>query len=334
MTVLRVTRREFVATLGSAAAWPMVARAQQSTSRMNRIGVLMPFGKDDPQYRARIAAFLDGLRSAGRIDGQNVQIQYCATVGITDEIRRCATDLVGLSPTVIMATGVSTVVPLQQATHDIPIVFAVVPDPVGAGIVESLGRPGGNVTGFSAFEYGLSGKWLELLKELAPSVTQVAVLRNPAISAGIGQYAAIQSIAPSLGVELTPMNVRDAAEIERAISGFALLPNGGLIVTGSALAASHSDLLVKLMAEHKLPAIYYDRSFVVGGGLASYGADVLEEYRLAAGYVDRVLRGETPADLPVQAPTKYQTVLNLKAAKALGLTFPTSLLARADEVIE
>jgi putative tryptophan/tyrosine transport system substrate-binding protein len=324
-------RREFIAGTACAAVWPIMAAAQHSA--LPRIGVLMPFGADDAQYKARIGAFLDGLRKAGRIEGQNVRIEYCAT-GLPDEIRRCATDLVALSPTVIMATGVSTVVPLQQATRDIPIVFAVVPDPVGAGIVDSLGHPGGNVTGFSTFEYGLSGKWLELLKEIAPNVTRVAVLRNPIISAGIGQYAAIQSVAPSLGVELTPMNVRDAAEIERAISGFAPLPNGGLIVTGSALAGSHLDLLVKLMAQHKLPAIYYERSFVAGGGLASYGADILEEYRLAAGYVDRVLRGEKPADLPVQAATKYQTAVNLKTAKALGLSIPTSLLARADEVIE
>jgi len=334
MSIWQMQRRELIAGLGSAAAWTLVARAQQSASRMQLMGVLMPFGKDDPQYTARIGAFLDGLRKAGRIEGQNVRIEYCASAGIPDEIRRCATDLVALSPAVIMATGVSTVVPLQQATHDIPIVFAVVPDPVGAGIVDSLGRPGGNVTGFSAFEYGLSGKWLEMLKEIAPNVTRVAVLRNPAISAGIGQFAAIQAVAPSLGVELTPMNVRDAIETERAISGFARLPNGGLIVTGSALAAAHSDLLIKLPAEYKLPAVYYERLFVVEGGLASYGADVLDEYRLAAGYVDRVLRGEKPADLPVQAPTNYQTVINLKAAKALGLTIPPILLSRADEVIE
>jgi putative ABC transport system substrate-binding protein len=239
-----------------------------------------------------------------------------------------------LGPEVILATGVSTVVPLQQATSTVPIVFAVVPDPVGAGLVDSLSRPGGNVTGFSAFEYGVSGKWLEVLKEVAPLVTRVAVLRNAAISAGIGQFAAIQSAAPSLGVELTPMNVRDASEMERAISAFARTPNSGLIVTGSALVAAHRDLLVALTAEHKLPAVYYDHLFVTAGGLISYGTDVLEQYRLAAGYVDRILKGERPADLPVQAPTKYEMAINLKTAKLLGVTIPPSLLATADEVIE
>ncbi len=294
----------------------------------------MPFTGDDPAYKARIGAFLEGLQKLGRIDGRNVQIEYRASAGNSDEIRKYATELVARAPDVILATGVSTVVPLQQATRDIPIVFAVVPDPVGAGIVDSLARPGGNVTGFSAFEYGLSGKWLELLKEVAPYVTRVAVLRNAAISAGIGQFAAIQTVAPSLGVELTAMNVRDTGEIERAVSAFARTPNGGLIVTGSALVASHVDLLVTLTAEQKLPAVYYDRMFVTAGGLICYGTDVLEQYRLAAGYVDRILNGEKPADLPVQAPTKYETVINLKAAKELNLEIPQPVLARADEVIE
>jgi putative tryptophan/tyrosine transport system substrate-binding protein len=326
-------RRALLALLSGAVAWPFAARAQ-SEARMRRIGVLMPFAMDDPQYKVRIGAFLQGLEKLDRIDGRNVHIEYRASAGNNDQIRQYVTELVALAPDVILATGVSTVVPLQQATRDVPIVFAVVPDPVGAGIVDSLARPGGNVTGFSAFEYGVSGKWLELLKQIAPLVTRVAVLRNAAISAGIGQFAAIQSVAPSLGVELTPMNVRDAAEIEHAVSTFARTPNGGLIVTGSALVASHRDLLVALTAEHKLPAVYYDRFFVSAGGLISYGTDVLEQYRLAAGYVDRILNGEKPADLPVQAPTKYETVINLKTAKALGLEIPQPLLGSADEVIE
>jgi putative tryptophan/tyrosine transport system substrate-binding protein len=294
----------------------------------------MPFAAADPQYQARVGAFLQGLQKLDRIDGRNVRIEYRASAGNPDEIRKYATELVALAPDVILATGVSTVVPLQQATSDVPIVFAVVPDPVGAGLVDSLARPGANVTGFSAFEYGVSGKWLEVLKEIAPLVTRVAVLRNPAISAGIGQFAAIQSVAPSLGVELTPMNVRDATEIERAISAFARTPDSGLIVTGSALVAAHRDLLVALTAEHKLPAVYYDHLFVAAGGLISYGTDVLEQYRLAAGYVDRILKGEKPIDLPVQAPTKYELAVNLKTATVLGITIPPSLLATADEVIE
>ena len=326
-------RREFIALFGSAVSWPRAVRAQ-SAVRTRRIGVLMPFTTGDPQYQARIGAFLQGLEKLGRVDGQNVRIEYRASAGNSDEIRRYAAELVALAPDVILATGVSTVVPLQQATRDVPIVFAVVPDPVGAGLVDSLARPGGNITGFSAFEYGLSGKWLELLKEIAPFVTRAAVLRNAAISAGIGQFAAIQAVAPTLGVELTPMNVRDEAEIERAISAFARTPHGGLIVTGSALVAAHRDLLVTLTMQHELPAVYYDRSFVAAGGLISYGSDVLDEYRLAAGYVDRILNGAKPADLPVQAPTKYETVINLKAAKALGIEIPASVLARADEVIE
>ena len=326
-------RREFIAGLGSAAAWPIAARAQ-SERRVQRIGVLMPFASSDQQYKARVGAFIQALQTLGRIEGRNVQIEYRASAGEPDELRRYATELVGLSPTVILATGVSTVMPLQQATRTIPIVFVVFPDPVGAGIVESLGRPGGNLTGFTTFEYGLSGKWLELLKEIAPVVKRVAVLRNAAVSAGIGQFAAIQSVAPSLGVELTPMNVRDGAEIERAVSAFAGTPERGLIVTGSALAASHLDLLVRLMAEHKLPAIYFDRPFVMAGGLMSYGANGIEQYRMAAGYVDRILGGEKPADLPVQAPTRYETVINLKTARALDLIVPQTLLSRADEVIE
>ena len=314
-------------------AWPFAARAQQP-ERIQRIGVLMPFATSDPQYQARLGAFREGLQKLGRIDGRDVQIEYRASAGNPDEIRKYATELVSLAPNVIVATGVSTVVPLQQATRSVPIVFVVVPDPVGAGIVDNLAQPGGNVTGFMWNEYGLSGKWLELLKEIAPRVTRVGVFRNPAISAGIGQFAAIQSMAPSLGVDLTPLDVRDAAEIERAVSAFARAPNGGLIVTGSALAAAHRDLLIALAAQHKLPAVYYESSFVAHGGLISYGADILEEYRLAAGYVDRILRGEQPADLPVRAPTKYETAINLKTAKALDIEIPPSVLARTNEVIE
>ena len=327
-------RREFIGLIGGAAAWSVAANAQQG-ERLRRIGVLMPFAASDPQYRARTGAFVQGLSQLGWFDGRNMRIEYRASTGNNaDEIRKYATELVTLAPDVILATGVSTVGPLQQATHTIPIVFAVVPDPVGAGIVDSLARPGGNVTGFSTYEYGVSGKWLELLKEIVPRVMRVGVLRNPAISAGIGQFAAIQSVAPALGVELTPMNVRDASEIEHAIVAFAQAPNGGLIVTGSALVAAHRDLLITLTARYKLPAVYLERLFVAAGGLISYGPNVVEQYRLAAGYVDRILKGEKPTDLPVQAPTKYETVINLKTATALGLNVPATVLARADEVIE
>jgi putative ABC transport system substrate-binding protein len=327
-------RREFITLLGGAVAcWPLDSHAQQP-NRLPRIGVLMPFAANNPVYQIRIGAFLQGLEKLGRVDGRNVRIEYRASAGGTEEIRKYAAELVTLAPDVIFATGVSTVVPLQQATHSVPIVFVLVPDPVGAGIVESLARPGGNTTGFGSFEYGLSGKWLEMLKEIVPQMTRVAVLRDPTISAGIGQFAAIQSIAPSHGVDLTPMNVRDATEIERAIATFAQTPNGGVIVTGSALAAAHRDLLVALMTRYKLPAIYNDRLFVAAGGLISYGSDNVDQYRAAAGYVDRILKGEKPADLPVQAPTKYETVINLKTAKALSLEIPAPVIARADDVIE
>jgi putative tryptophan/tyrosine transport system substrate-binding protein len=329
-----MTRRKLIALVGSTAvSWPLGARAQQP-ERMRRIGVLLPFAIGSPQYQARVGAFLQRFTELGWTDGRNVQIEYRASTGNPDEIRKYATELVALAPDAILATGVSTVGPLQQVTSVVPIVFAVVPDPVGAGIVDSLARPGGNVTGFTTFEYGLSGKWLELLKEVAPRLTRAAVLRNAAISAGIGQFAAIQSVAPPLGVELRPMNVRDASEIERSITEFSRAPNAGLIVTGSALVAAHRELLITLAAKHKIPAVYYERSFVIAGGLMSYGPDVVDEYRQAAGYVDRILKGQKPADLPVQAPTKYELVINLKTAKALGLDVPPTLLARADEVIE
>jgi putative tryptophan/tyrosine transport system substrate-binding protein len=328
-----VKRRAFIAGLGTAAAWPVVARAQQP-NRLRRIGVLMPFAVGDPQYQARIGAFLQGLAALGWIESRNVRIEQRGSTGDTDELRKYATELVSFEPDVILATGVSTVGPLQHATHNVPIVFVVVPDPVGAGIVDSLARPGGNTTGFALYEYSIGGKWLELLKQIAPRVTRVAIIRNAAISAGIGQFAAIQSMAPLAGVELTPMNVRDASEIERAIAAFAGTANSGLIVTGSALVAAQRDLLVALTARYKLPAVYYERTFVAAGGLLSYGPNNVDQYRLAAGYVDRVLKGEKPADLPVQSATKYELVINLKTAKSLGLTIPETLLATADEVIQ
>jgi putative ABC transport system substrate-binding protein len=327
-------RREFILALsGAAVAWPLAARAQQP-DRVRRIGVLMPTAADDPEFQARLTAFLQELQRLGWTDGRNVRIDIRWGVGDADRIRKHAAELVALTPDVILAPGSVTTGPLLQATRTIPIVFATIPDPVGAGFVASLARPGGNATGFTAFEYGISGKWLELLKQLVPGLTRAAVLRDPAISAGIGQFAAIQSVAPSFGVELTPINMRDAAEIERDIAAFARPASGGLIVTQSALAALHRNLIFSLAARHKLPAVYAGRFLVAGGGLISYGPDRVDQYRQAAGYVDRILRGEKPADLPVQQPTKYELAINLKTAKALGLEIPPQLLARADEVIE
>jgi ABC-type uncharacterized transport system substrate-binding protein len=327
-------RREFITLLGGAAAtWPLVAGAQQP-ERMRRIGVLMNPGESDPEGQARFAAFLQGLQQLGWTDGRNVRIDTRWSPGDADDTRRHATELVALAPDVILATGSATVASLLPVTRAVPIVFVLFPDPVGAGIVDSLARPGGNVTGFTSYEYGISGKWLELLKQIAPAVTRAAVIRDPAASGGIGQFAAIQSVAPSLGVEVSPVNVRDAGEIERAVTAFVRSSNGGLIVTGSALAFVHRNLLVTLAARHKLPAVYWVRPLVTGGGLISYGPDIIDQYRRAASYVDRILKGEKPADLPVQAPTKYELIINLKTAKALGLTVPPTLLARADEVIE
>ena len=327
-------RREFIAALGGAAAgWPLTARAQQREP-IRRIGVLMNLARDDPEGQARNAAFLQGLQQLGWSDGRNLRIDTRWGAGDPDRFRKYAGELVALAPNVILAGSGATMPALLQATRTVPIVFAVVGDPVGAGFVASLARPGGNVTGFSQFEYGLSGKWLELLMQIAPRVTRVAVIRDSAIAAGIGQFAAIQSVAPSFGVELSPLNVRDASEIELAIGAFARAPNSGLIVTASTLASIHRGLIVMLAARHKLPAVYWDRSPVGGGGLISYGPDLIDQYRQAAGYVDRILKGEKPADLPVQAPTKYELVINLKTAKALGLTISPTLLARADEVIE
>jgi putative ABC transport system substrate-binding protein len=328
-------RREFIKAIGgaTAAALPLAARAQQP-DRMRHIGVLSTLAADDREGLARVAAFVQGLQQLGWIDARNVRIDYRWTAGNADDTRRYAAELAALAPDVILATGSATVGPLQQATRAVPIVFAIVPDPVGAGFVDSLARPGGNATGFTTFEYGIGAKWLELLKQIAPGVRRAAIIRDPAITAGIGLFAAIQSVAPSVGVEVIPVNVRDAGEIERAIEAFVRSANGGLIVTGSALAAVHRDVIIAQAARHKLPAVYAQRFYVIDGGLISYGPDFLDQYRRAASYVDRVLKGEKPADLPVQAATKYELAINLKTAKALGLEIPPTLLATADEVIE
>ena len=325
-------RREFITLLGgAAAAWSLAAHAQQP-DRMRRIGVLMNLAADDAEGQARIAAFVQALQRLGWSDGRNLRIDHRWAAGDTDRFHRYAEELLALAPDVILAAATPSVQALQQATRTVPIVFAIVADPVGAGFVDSLARPGGNATGFTPFEYGISGKWLELLKEIAPRVTRVAVLRD--LTIGLGQLGAIQSVAPSLGVELTPIGVGDAGQIERTVAAFARSPNGGLIVTASTSAVIHRELIIALAARHKLPAVYYRRYFVASGGLMSYGPDFLDQFRSAASYVDRILRGEKPADLPVQAPTKHELTINLNAAKALGLDVPPMLLARADEVIE
>jgi putative tryptophan/tyrosine transport system substrate-binding protein len=301
---------------------------------VRRIGVLVNLAADDPQHQARNAAFLQGLQQLGWTVGRNARVDYRFAAGKAEDTRRYAAELAALSLDVILAPGTAAVGPLLQATQTVPIVFVQVSDPVGAGYVASLARPGGNATGFAQYDYSLSAKWLELLKQIAPGVTRAAVIRDPAIAAGIGQLAGVQAVAPSLGVEVIPVNVRDAPEIERAVADFARSANGGLIVTGSPLAFVHRDRIVTLAARHKLPAVYWDRAPIAGGGLIAYGPDIVDQYRLAAGYVDRILKGEKPADLPVQAPTKFELVINLKTAKALGLDVPPTLLARADEVIE
>jgi putative tryptophan/tyrosine transport system substrate-binding protein len=327
-------RREFITLLGAvAAAWPLATRAQQG-EQMRRIGVLMSFAADHPESQPRLAAFQQGLQQLGWIDGRNVRIDHYWGGADANRIRKYAAELVALAPDVILANGSVVVAPLLQTTRAVPIVFVYVPDPVGAGFVDSLARPGGNATGFIQSEYGMSAKWLELLKEIAPGMTRAAVIRDPAITAGIGQFGAIQAVAPSVGVEVTPVNVRDAGDIERAVTAFARSSNGGLIVTGSALAQVHGDLIITLAARHKLPAVYFERFFITGGGLISYGPNFVDQFRRAASYVDRILKGEKPADLPVQAPTKYELAINVKTAKALGIEVPTTLLARADEVIE
>jgi putative ABC transport system substrate-binding protein len=329
-----VKRREFITVLASAAAWPLAARAQQP-ERMRRIGVLMSAVEGDQRGLESITAFAQGLAELGWTVGRNVRIEYRWGAGDLDRFRRYAAELIALSPDVVLATAGSIVGAFQQASRTVPIVFVTTIDPVGGGWVESLSRPSTNATGFASYEFSMSGKWLELLKELAPGTKRVAVIRDPSVPAGSGGLAAIQTVAPSLSVELTPVGVRDASEIERAITAFARGPNGGLIMVGPTSSVQrHRDLIVALAARHRLPAVYPQRAFVISGGLISYAADPIDQYRRAAGYVDRILKGEKPADLPVQAPTKFELVINLKTAKALALEVPPTLLARADEVIE
>ena len=328
-----IGRRKFLAMLGgAAAAWPLAARAQQP-ERMRRIGVLTNLPENDPESKSRNAAFLQALQQLGWTDGGNMRIDYRWTLGDAERTHKYAEELVALAD-VILAVGGEVMVSLRQATSTVPIVFVLVPDPVGAGFVDSLSHPSGNATGFTPNEYGMSGKWLELLKEIAPRVTRAGIIRDAASPSGPAQFAAVQAVAPSLGVDVSPIGVREPGDLEGAIAAFVRSSNDGLVVTGSALTAVHHKLIVTLAAKHKLPAVYFNRFFVTAGGLISYGDDYLDQYRRAGGYVDRILKGEKPADLPVQAPTKYELVINLKTAKALGLTVPSTLLVRADEVIE
>jgi putative tryptophan/tyrosine transport system substrate-binding protein len=327
---VNIGRRELIAALGSAATWSLTARAQQP----KRIGVLMGLAADDPEGQARVTVFLQGLAELGWTVGHNVRIDIRWGAVDADSSRRYGAEVVALAPDVILAPASAAMGALQQTTRTVPIVFVSIIDPVGAGFIESLARPGGNVTGFTLFEYGLSGKWLGLLKEIAPGVTRAAFLRDTAVGSGVGQYAIIQSVAQSSGVELRPIDVLDPVAIERAVVAFAQVPNGGLIIVGSPSAQLHRNLIITLAARHHLPAVYPYAHFARSGGLIAYGPDSVPSYRLAAGYVDRILKGEKPADLPVQAPTKYELVINLKTAKALGLDVPPMLLARADEVIE
>ena len=327
-------RREFIAGVGGAVAWPLVARAQQP-DRMRRIGILSGGpAAEDPDTQARWMALTQALQQLGWFEGRNLQIEYRLAEGNADRGRKFAAELVALNPDVIVAAGTTAVQPLLPLTRTVPIVFVNVSDPLGAGLVDSLARPGGNATGFAQLEYNLTAKWLELLKEIVPRVTRAAVLRDPTITAGVGQFAVIQSVAPSLGIDVSPINDSNADEIERAVTTFAQTANGGLIVTASGSAAVHRKLIIRLAAQYKLPTVYYRRLYVTDGGLISYGVDFIDQFRRAAGYVDRILKGAKPADLPVQTPTKYELVFNLKTANALGLTMPSSLLARADEVIE
>jgi putative ABC transport system substrate-binding protein len=328
-----VKRRKFITLLGGAAAWPVAARAQQG-ERMRRLGVLINARVDDPDVVARITALEGRLRELGWRVGENLRIDTHWTESTLQDSRKHAAELISLVPDVIVASTGMSVAPLLELTGTVPIVFVSTTDPVGAGFVESMARPGGNATGFILMEYGTSPKWLELLKEIAPGINRVGVLRDPTIAAGAGQFGAIQAVAPALGVELHPLSMRDAADTERAISTFARYTNSGLIVTASVLATRQRELIIRLAARHKLPTVYFFRNFVTRGGLIAYGPDPIDQYRRAASYVDRILKGEKPADLPVQAPTKYELVINMKTAKALGLTIPDTLLARADEVIE
>jgi putative ABC transport system substrate-binding protein len=326
-------RREFIALVGAVVGSPVALRAQQA-ERMRRIGVLMSVAADDPESPARLSAFVQGLQELGWIDGGNVRIDTRWGSGEAERTRIAAAELVALAPDVILAVGGTVVGPLLQVTRTIPIVFTQTTDPVGAGFVASLARPGGNVTGFTLLEFGTSAKWLEILKEIAPDVTRAGVIGDPTLPAWMGQFSAIKTVAPSFGVELHAIDVRDAGEIERAVTALAHGPRGGLIVTGTAVAVVHRKEIVRLAAQHKVPAVYFQRFFANVGGLISYGPDSIEPHRRAAGYVDRILKGEKPADLPVQAPTKYELIINFKTAKALGLTIPQSILLRADEVIE
>jgi putative tryptophan/tyrosine transport system substrate-binding protein len=332
---INIARRKFIAALGGTAfAWPHAARAQQ-VDRMRRLGVLDTRAADDPEGQSRRATFMQGLQKLGWTDGHNVRVDYRSAVGDVDRSRKYAAELVALAPDVIVASGSENVAALLQTTRTVPIVFLNVTDPVGAGYVARLGRPGGNATGFTIFEYSLSGKWLELLKEIAPNLTRIGILRDPAIAAGIGQFAVIQTVAPpSFGIEFSPIDVRDAGEIERNVAALAREPNGGLIVTASSAASARRELIIMLAARHRLPTVYPFRTFVNDGGLISYGPDTIDAWRRAADYVDRILKGEKAANLPVQAPTKYELVVNRKTAKALGLTIPQSIIARTDEVIE
>jgi putative ABC transport system substrate-binding protein len=330
--VLDVRRREFITLLGGAAAWPLAARGQQG-ERVRRVGVLQVLAENDPEAAARHAAFEQALGVIGWSHGRNVRIDYRYAGGDANRVRKYATELLALEPDVILASGSITVAPLLQATRTVPIVFVQVVDPVGGGFVETLARPGANATGFTQFEYSLSGKWLELLKELAPRVSRVAVIRDPTRGPGIGQFAVIQAVAPSLGVELRPINALDTAEIDRAVAAFVNSSNGGLIVTSGGTAFNRA-LIIPLAARLRIPAVYPFRYYVADGGLISYGPDTIGQFRRAAEYVDRILKGEKPADLPVQAPTKYDLVINMKTARSLGLEIPATVLARADEVIE
>ena len=326
-------RREFITLLGGLAAMPLAARAQQR-EQVRRIGVILPAASDDPQFQTWVGAFLQGLAVSGWTIGRNVRVDTRWATSNAADVRRHAVELAALAPDVILAHGAATLAPLLQTTRTAPIVFVVVTDPVAAGHVDSLARPGGNATGFMNFESGFGAKWLELLKEIAPGVTRAAVPRDPTQGSSTAAFAAIQAVAPSLRIEVNPINMRDVAEIERTVADFARVPNGGLVVAAGGRTLLHRELIITLAARHKLPAVYSNRSFVAAGGLASYGPDFVDQYRQAAGYVDRILKGEKPADLPVQAPTKYELVVNLKAAKAMGLAVPPALLARADEVIE
>ena len=325
-------RREFLGILGGAAAWPVASKAQQA-ERVRLVGVLNILGPDDPEAQARRAVFEQTLQQLGWTVGRDLKIEIRQVGSDRDRLRRYAAELVALAPDVIFSLGSLPVASLQQATRTIPIVFMNVTDPVGAGLVESMAHPGGNITGFSNFEYSMSGKWAELLKQIAPNVTRALVFRDPTSASGIGQFAAVRSVAQSLGVELTPVNVRDTDEMERAVAAFARSGNGGVIVTTGGSAA-HRKLIISLAARHKLPSVYPYRYYALDGGLISYGPNTYDPVRRAAGYVDRILKGEKPADMPVQAPTKFELVVNLKTAKTLGLTIPQSLLATADEVIE